>query len=342
MTLRVAVIGTLWGDSLVEGIVDTLTSMGHKACAVGPASTTLPTEIGRRLSNLTARVLPTAGERAQQPVVSRVRDLRPDLIVNVDAELMPASLSKMKQGGAKAAFWMSDAMVNLGRQLIFLGPYDAVFLKEPAVASRLQRIYDLPVHCLLEACHPGWHRIPSSEPEPAPCLVVPGGMYAYRLRLLERLDAANIPLRLYGPAWARWLPQDLRRLHTGAYLRYEQKAAVFRGAAAVLNTLHPGEITGLNCRLFEAAGCGALVLTERRDQLSDLFDVGSEVLAFDSFDEVVDQARWALAHPDEGRAMGDRASSRAHRDHCYEVRLRELLDITLGSPAPAPPSSWRW
>jgi hypothetical protein len=253
---------------------------------------------------------------------------------------MPASLDKMKQGGAKAAFWMSDAMVNLGRQLIFLGPYDAVFLKEPEVAGRLGRMIGLPVHYLPEACHPGWHRIPSIEPERTPYIVVPGNMYAYRLRLLERLDAANIPLRLYGPPWARWLPQDLMRLHTGEYLRYGQKAAVLRGAAAVLNPLHPGEIT-VNWRLFEGAGCGALVLNERRDQLSDFFDVGTEVLAFDSFDEVVDQARWALAHLDEGHAMGDRASSRAHRDHCYEVRLRELLDITLGSPATSPPTSWR-
>jgi hypothetical protein len=49
----------------------------------------------------------------------------------------------------------------------------------------------------------------------------------------------------------------LREIHTGRLSIGEEKARVFRSAAAVLNNLHPAEISGVNARLFEAAGSGA-------------------------------------------------------------------------------------
>ena len=56
-------------------------------------------------------------------------------------------------------------------------------------------------------------------------------------------------------------------------------------------------------------------------------DVGTEVLAFTSFDELVDQARWCLDHLDDARQIGDRAAVRAHADHTFAQRATELLRV---------------
>jgi spore maturation protein CgeB len=56
-----------------------------------------------------------------------------------------------------------------------------------------------------------------------------------------------------------------------------------------------------------------------------MFEIGPEVATFDSFDDLVDRTRWMLDHPDDCRAMGDRAASRAHADHTYDKRLAKLL-----------------
>ena len=69
-------------------------------------------------------------------------------------------------------------------------------------------------------------------------------------------------------------------MHTGRYLACDEKARIFRSAAGVLNTMHPAEVAGVNARLFEAAGRGAAVLTEFRQTVPDLFDIGSEILTF--------------------------------------------------------------
>lgn len=46
---------------------------------------------------------------------------------------------------------------------------------------------------------------------------------------------------------------------------------------------------GVNCRMFEAAGSGSAVLCEYRESLEDFFELGSEVLTFDTYDGLVEQ-----------------------------------------------------
>jgi spore maturation protein CgeB len=152
-------------------------------------------------------------------------------------------------------------------------------------------------------------------------------MYPSRVKLLERLVAKGIPLKLYGSALPRWLGEtSVREVHTGRCIFREEKARVFRSAAGVLNTLHPAEISGVNARLFEATGCGAAVITEFRPAVPELFTIGDEVLAFHDFDDLVDQATRLLNDADLTARLGDAAAQRAHRDHTYEVRLSVILE----------------
>jgi spore maturation protein CgeB len=115
-------------------------------------------------------------------------------------------------------------------------------------------------------------------------------------------------------------------VHTGQYVAREEKARVFRAAAGVLNIMHIAEFTGVNARLFEAAGCGAAVLTEFRETVPELFDVGTEVLTFRDFDELVDQATRLLNEQGLTARLGDAAALRAHRDHTYDVRVARILE----------------
>jgi spore maturation protein CgeB len=152
-------------------------------------------------------------------------------------------------------------------------------------------------------------------------------MYPSRIRLLERLLAHGIPLRLYGGRFPRWIGETpLRAVHTGRCIFGEEKAQVFRSAAAVLNTLHISEIEGVNARLFEATGSGAAVLTEFRPVLPDLFSVGQEVLAFHDFADLVAQATTLLSETGLSAKLGDAAAARAHEDHTYEKRLTVILE----------------
>jgi spore maturation protein CgeB len=252
-----------------------------------------------------------------------------EVIVNIDSHLSPDAVTMFRNYGVRVAFWFPDCVLSMGRALMLLAPYNALFFKEPHLIERLRSTLDLPAYYLPEACNPRWHK-PVGPAGGEPYLVVAGNMYPSRVTLLERLIDKGIPVKIYGPKFSRWITAPrVRNLHTGVYLAREEKARIFRSAAGVLNTLHPAEIRGVNARLFEAAGCGAAVLTEFRPVVPDLFKVGDEVLAFNDFDELMEQATFLLNDSSLGARLGEAASARAHRDHTYELRLTTILERVM-------------
>lgn len=324
--MRVGVIGPVAPDRFAENIIDALARTGHDVTVLGPAVAYHQNRRVKRVLKFSRMALPALDERAQRPIVRKAREAGCEAIINIDSSLMPEAVAELGKGGVGVAFWYPDAVSNLGRQLMLRSPYDALFFKEPHLVERLRATLDLPVYYLPQACNPRWHR-PVSAAGTEPFFVIAGGLYPSRVRLLERLSAAGIPLRLYGNGFPRWLGEtSIRSANTGRYLAREEKAEVFRSAVGVLNTMHPAEINGVNVRLFEAAGSGAAVLTEFRPTVPELFSIGDEVLAYHDFDELVEQARRLLNEPGLTARLGDAASRRAHRDHTYDLRVAAILE----------------
>ena len=313
-------------DRSAENVCDALRRMGHDVTPLGPARARRRGKFTRRFAELARQGLPRFDERAQRRIVRDSLDVECEVVINLDLYLMPGAVAGLRRGGARVAFWFPDHVANLGRQLMLLAPYDAIFFKEPHIVERLQANLGLPVNYLPEACNPRWHR-PLVPAGTEPYLVVAGNMYPSRVRLIERLIAKGIPLKLYGTGFPRWIGDTpARSAHTGRLVFREEKARVLRSAAGVLNNLHPAEIAGVNGRLFQAAGCGAAVLTEFRPAVPELFAIGDEVLAYHDFDGLVDQATRLLSEPGLTGRLGDAATRRAHRDHTYDLRVATILE----------------
>jgi spore maturation protein CgeB len=146
--------------------------------------------------------------------------------------------------------------------------------------------------------------------------------------------ARRLPIELWGYDLRGWPPWSrLRRRYRGEAWGLDMYR-LLRGARISLNR-HIAEAEGHanNMRLFEATGVGSLLLTDEGSNLSDLFDVGREVVTYADVDELVDKARHYLAHEDERRAVAAAGQSRTLRDHTYDVRMRELAEI-LGRYVP--------
>jgi spore maturation protein CgeB len=323
---RVGVIGPVGPDRFAENIGDALQRLGHVVTQLGATHPRGRSRLVDRGAGLARQALPRLDEHAQGRIVRRTLSAGCEVIINVDSLLVPSVVTRLKRNGAQVAFWFPDHVANLGRQLMLLAPYDAIFFKEPALTDRLRAMLDLPVYYLPQACNPRWHR-PVAEAGTEPCLVIAGNMYPSRVRLLERLIAKGIPLTLYGSGFPRWIGETAcRTVHTGHRVFREEKATVFRSAAGVLNTMHPAEVNGVNARLFEATGCGAAVLTEFRSTVPELFTVGKEVLVFHDFDDLVEQATRLLSEHGLTARLGDAAAQRAHRDHTYDLRVTAILE----------------
>ena len=324
--MKVGVVGAAEPDLFADNVANAFRCAGHVVTQLGSAGSRFRGPTARSLAQFARQALPSLDERVQQGIVLSALKAECELIINLDHRLMPGVVTRLRHAGMRVVFWFPDAIANMGRQLMLLAPYDALFFKEPFLVERLRANLDIPVYYLPEACSPQWHR-PLVQAGTEPHLVVAGNMYPSRVRLLERLLAKGIPLKLYGSGFPRWIGETrLQEVHVGHAVFREDKARVFRSAVGVLNTMHPAEVSGVNARLFEATGSGAAVLTEFRSTVPQLFAVGEEVLAFHDFDELVDQASRLLGEVGLTARLGDAATHRAHRDHSFEARITFILE----------------
>ena len=81
-----------------------------------------------------------------------------------------------------------------------------------------------------------------------------------------------------------------------------------------------------NMRMFEATGCGAALITEDAQNLSEFFHAGVDCLTYGS-GGLVYAARCALDNPDSVREVAVIGQQRTLGRHLYENRLEKFLDV---------------
>lgn len=326
--MKIGVVGPIFPDSLADNMLSALRSLGYEAAALG---STLP-DVHPRVLKSAATIAVRSGSvarRFQRSIVAAAAAIGVDATINVEVGLHPDVVAGLRTVGP-VALWFPDALTNLDRQYPFIAPYSALFLKDPWLVRRVNSFLPVPTYYLPEACNPRWHR-PPLDPVWNPEIVMAGNVYPFRSVILDRLIADGVPVRIYGPPPPPWCSSPaVRAAHTGRYIARHEKADVFGNAAGVLNTLHPGEIESINCRMFEAAACGALVITERRSALGELFVEGEHFLGFGDYTELRQVVATVLESGAElRRRIGGAAASHALTSHTYEARLSDLLDQLL-------------
>lgn len=82
----------------------------------------------------------------------------------------------------------------------------------------------------------------------------------------------------------------------------------------------------INYRVFETAGCATALVTDRVDGISELFPEG-EISTYTTMAEAADQVRWWIDHPGRREASAWAAHARAEREHSYDARMRQFLEV---------------
>ncbi len=328
--MRIFVVGPQFPDSFARNIAVTLEQMHFQVSTGTPGWME-----GRRdlklkpFISLGVQISPRVENLVQQTFVRAVEKTRPDLVLVTYGELTPQTVRALRAICPAVVAWYPDPSANLGREYILGSDYHCVFFKEPRAVSLFRRNLDLPAYFLPECCNPLWHRPTTCSEEEISkfgCdVAIAGNCYYYRLRMIEGLS--GIDVKIWGGRAARWLEHPMLRLRQRYYIAEGEKAKAFRATKIVLNTFVHKETDSVNCRLFEATGCGGFTLTEGRPVVRKFFEPGREVAMFESSVDLVEKVKYYLAHPQEREAIAEAGCRRAHREHTYEVRLRRLLKI---------------
>ena len=263
--------------------------------------------------------------------------------VGVFDQLLEECVLDCRTGMTRVAFWDVDAPATLARiendptdpfwRLI--PEYDCIFTYGggPPVVEHYLRLGAANCHPIYNALDPETHHPVPPDPELRCDLAFVGNRLPDRERRVEEffLRAAELApefqFLLGGEGWGdKRLPRNVRwigHVGTGDHNRVNCSARM------VLN-INRESMAGVGfsppTRIFEAAGAGSCVITDRWTGVETFFEPGREILAAGNAEDVVCCLRSLKA--EDARAMGSRMRQRALRDHTYKLRAKQF-DFTV-------------
>jgi len=329
--MRILISGYLYADSFARDIAVAAERMGHQVIAVDPMRASRRFGyVGTVFSEYFLKALSSLESWWHRPLLRAAQDLQPHLILLAHCLMPPQVIGQLRKAShARTAAWFPDTLANMRRLYLLASDLDAWFFKDPYMVHLFRAKLGLNAHYLPEACDSVSHRrvkLTEADRQRYGCdLTSACSVYYYRARLLEMF--ADYDMKLWGNGLPFWLKSPLRACYTGHYVAELEKSKAFNAAKIVINTMHFSEIEGVNCRLFEAAGCGAFQIADWKPALPELFEPEREIVTFRSREELREKVDYYLARPEERQAIADRAYARAHREHTYEIRLRRMFDI---------------
>jgi len=189
----------------------------------------------------------------------------------------------------------------------------------------LLRSYFIPdLHCPVE--------LSALDKERFACDVVFAGHYENdgRLEYLRALVQAGVHVRLFGGGY--WTKTTLGGLSSyfGEVLpaHDEDYVKALCGAKICLCFLSKMNRDIYTRRCFEIPACGRLLLSERTDDLQEMFVEGKEAVFFSSKEELVEKAQWLLRHPKEIDRIAEAGRKRVWADsHDVVSRARQALQF---------------
>jgi hypothetical protein len=148
-----------------------------------------------------------------------------------------------------------------------------------------------------------------------------------RIHLLEQLALA-VPLKVWGNNIER-LPKSspLHPIYQGEAWGREMYDVLRRSRITLNRHIGLAGDHANNMRLYEATGMGAMLLTDMKCDLADIFRLGSEVVAYGSLDECVTRIRQYLADDVARVSVAEQGQRRTLRDHSNADRTKGILEL---------------
>ena len=142
-----------------------------------------------------------------------------------------------------------------------------------------------------------------------------------RLRLLGRVSE-EFSLDLYTASDFSPLPHAHYR---GLARTTTEMPRVFLFSKINLNFTSKPIRSGLPLRIWDILGAGGFLLTNFQSEIPEYFEVGKDLEAFASEEELVEKIRYYLAHNEEREEIARNGYQKAKEQYSLETRVRQML-----------------
>ena len=258
-------------------------------------------------------------------VEAQARSFKPDVIFVCDVLYLPAHFHRTLKEYTRL---LVGEMAYPIPPALDLGPFDLIVSAAPHFVDRLRKAGARSEMLRLGFEQTVLDRL-GNQPKDVELAFIGsvGKDHQQRLELLEELSRRT-PLSCWG-AGVESLPPDspLRGRVKPPLWGYDMYRQLQRSKIALNIHIDMAEQFAANMRLYEATGVGTMLLTDWKTNLHELFDLGSEVVAYRSIAECVELVNHYLAHDSEREAIAKAGQERTLCEHSYYHRMQELTEI---------------
>lgn len=148
-----------------------------------------------------------------------------------------------------------------------------------------------------------------------------------RIKLIESL-AQKTDIQVWGDGAARLDPHSpIRQRHQGEAWGREMLQLLARSRITINHHIGIAENYANNMRLYEATGMGALLITDWKNNIAEMFEPGKEVVCYRDAEECADLIAYYLAHESERAEIAAAGQRRTLSEHTYSRRTGELAAL---------------
>lgn len=286
--------------------------------------------LGRRF-----RRVPTRESWFLGVLAAQIATYRPDVILNQDVYLISGRFLAEAMGGCGLV--VGQIASPLPPQADWQG-YDLMISSLPNLVDHFKELGLAAEWCPLGFDSTILERLTPAPERDIPILFVGSfsSDHQRRIDLLERL-CLDFDIEIWGSGLAALKRNSpIRPRVRGEAWGADMYRLLGRAQIALNQHIDMAGDYANNCRLFEATGMGALLLTDWKANLNEYFAVGTEVLGYSSADECRTMIARCLAEPTWARRVAEAGRRRTLSSHAYGDRMRHLASVFERHLAKAP------
>ena len=154
----------------------------------------------------------------------------------------------------------------------------------------------------------------------------------YKVAEIERIHTLNTLAQHFSvDLYTRSDTSSLQNVNIhGGVKTLSEMPKIFHLSKINLNmTIKPIQ-TGLPLRIFDIMGCGGFLMTNYQAELTDLFEIGTDLEAYDSMEELVEKCAFYLEHEDVRAMIARTGYEQMQKYHTYQHRITEMIKMVVG------------
>jgi spore maturation protein CgeB len=271
---------------------------------------------------------------ANQKLIELANQFKPDLTFVVSPLLLhPSTIQALQQHGLVFVFFTdnpldqhrthSNSWVRGGLPL-----WDAVFIWSQALVEQLME-KGIKKALFHPFCSDVQYHFPKKQPKPIYDVAFIGNWDDSRKREHYLKAIGHYQLGIWGSNyWGTHCRENSLKSFFKGMCTYEEIPGILGSAHMGLNILRPQNELGHNIRTFEIPATGTLMLSERSQELLNLFEEDREAVYFSTPDDLSRKVEYLLQNPSAMQSIAEAGYQKAMQ-HTISKRIVDIKDIYI-------------